>query len=168
MPANPNSLNFLSPHNFEFVIERLPEISFFIQEANVPDLLLGQAVTGTPFSQIPIPGDQIIFANLDIGFKVNEDLSNWQEIYTWIKQLGFPESFEDRKVVDSTKPGYNFTSEASLIIRTNANNPNKKVTFTGLFPVSLSGLNFTTQTTDVAEITATASFRYGTYNISDA
>ena len=166
--ANPQNMNFLSPHNFEFVIERLPELSFFVQDANIPDLIMGQAVTGTPFSQLPLPGDQIIFGNLDISFKVNEDMSNWQELYTWIKQLGFPESFEDRNVVDSSKPGYGLTSEASLIIRTNANNPNKKITFTGLFPVALGGLQFTTQTTDVAEITTSASFRYGTYSISDA
>jgi hypothetical protein len=165
--ANPKNMNFLSPHNFEFVIERLPDLSFFIQDANIPDLILGQAVTGTPFSQIPIPGDQIIFGNLDVTFKINEDMSNWEELYTWVRQIGFPESFEDRKIVDDSKPGYGLTSEASLIIRTNANNPNKKITFTGLFPVAIGGLQFSTQTTDVAEITTSASFRYGTYNISD-
>jgi hypothetical protein len=166
--ANPQNINFLSPHNFELVIERLPNLTFFVQEANIPELILGQAVTGTPFSQIPIPGDQIIFGSLEIAFKVNEDMSNWQELYTWVKQIGFPESFEDRKVVDATSPGYDIVSEASLIIRTNANNPNKKITFTGLFPVAIGGLSFSTQTTDVAEVTTSASFRYGTYNISDA
>jgi len=50
--------------------------------------------------------------------------------------------------------------DATLIIMTSHNNPNRSVQFKNIFPVSMGSLEFNTQSSDIEYLQADISFRY--------
>jgi hypothetical protein len=157
-PTNPS---FLSPLGFKLQIKRAPSLNFFIQKVNLPGVTLGTADVETPFSRIPFPGTKLTFGNLDVTFKVDEDMRNYLEMYAWLRSIGFPDSFTEYKNVSSaaaTLTGEGVTSDISLLIQSSAMNPNIEVTFFDCFPVDLSQIEFDSTSVDVEYVTATVSF----------
>ena len=82
-PGTPiENRNFLSPVGFKFTLRRAPGVAFFCNEANIPDMTLGEAIQPTYLRDIPTPGDKIQFGDLSLRFLVDEDLTNYMEIQT--------------------------------------------------------------------------------------
>ncbi|MEE3228049.1 MAG: hypothetical protein VX237_03000, partial [Chloroflexota bacterium] len=79
----PTNLNLLQTVAFETNFLRIPNVSYFCQSVNIPGMVLGTALQPTPFSDIPIEGEKLTFDQLNISFLVDEDLQNYQEIYSW-------------------------------------------------------------------------------------
>ena len=98
----PSNFNILSPVAFDFSIHMLPNVTYFIQTANLPDLSLGSITIPTPVRDYPIAGDQLELGTLDVGFLVDEDLANYLEIWNWMRALGGVTSAEEyaRRSVD--------------------------------------------------------------------
>ena len=80
-PTNPN---FLSPLNFKFSIKRAPHINFFTQKISIPSLNLPSYNSPNPFVKIPEPGEHIDYGDLELTFRVDENLKNYLEIHNWI------------------------------------------------------------------------------------
>ena len=167
--------NFLSPTGFKFIMDKAPKVSFFGNQVNIPQMTLGVAVQPTYLRDIPLPGDKIQFEDLTLRFLVDEDLSNYMEIFSWIRALGFPESLEEiydwqKKDFDIKQPDKSqesFYSDATLEILTSSQNPNFKVKFQGMFPTSLSTLEFDATDEDISYLTADVTFKYTMFNITD-
>ena len=162
----PENMNFLSPLNFKFQIKRTPSLNFFVQKVNLPGLTLPNIDENTPLIRIPYPGDHLLFDELVVTFKVDENLINYMEIHNWLRGLGKP-SYEEYKNLKSKSiyTGESLNSDISLSILTSYKNPNYEVIFTDAFPVSLSGIDFTTTAEDISYLEATATFKYLTYTI---
>ena len=90
MPTKPKEVNQLNVVSFETNFQRMPATDFFCQRVNIPSLALGNAILPTQFSSVPVEGDTLVFENLTISFYVNEDLSNYMEVYNWLISIGFP------------------------------------------------------------------------------
>lgn len=164
----PENRNFLSPLNFKFTIKKAPHVNFFIQKANIAEMALPSPIAPNEFVKAPYPGDHINFGKLNITFKVDEDLQNYLEIHNWIKGLGFPETYDQYKELE-TKPfwtGESIYSEISLMILSSTKMANYEVIYTDAYPVLLSQLEFDTTDEDVKYMTASASFDYTYYSIS--
>ena len=102
-----------------------------------------------------------------INYKVDEDLQNYLELYNWIRELGFPNNFDEYKSI-AGKPvytGLGITSDMSLIILSSSRNPTYEVIFKDAFPISISSLIFDSTTQDVQFLEASATFRYRAYSI---
>lgn len=168
LDQTPQNHNYLSPHNFTFTIKKAPHVNFFIQKVNIPSVDLPAVNTPNPFVRIPVPGEHITYGNLNINFKVDEDLQNYMELYNWIVALGKPKDFYEYKVIEE-QPKYSgngIYSDISVMILSNIKNPNWEVVYKDAFPISLSEINFdTTIESDISYITATASFRYTLFDI---
>jgi hypothetical protein len=164
----PSNRNFLSPLNFKFQIKKAPHVNFFIQKVNVPEMLLSPPNFPTPFSNVPIPGEHIKYGELQISFKVDEDLQNYLEIHNWIKALGKPENYDQYKEIQDKKSwtGDGIYSDISVMILSSTHAANYEIVYIDAHPFSLSGLNFNTVDSDVKYIEASASFRYNYYDIS--
>lgn len=164
--------NFLAPSGYKFSLTRNPKIDFFSTSVNIPGINLGVAVQSNYFSDIPVPGDKISFDNFNLRFIVDENIENYLEIQEWIRGFGFPEYPEQyaellqgdvlNKGVQTASSGQ---SNGSLIIYNSNFQPNIKVDFRGLFPVSLSQINFDSSDTEVSYITAEVVLKYTMYNI---
>ncbi len=165
----PDNINFLSPNGFKLSIEKLPELTFFAQEVNLPGLQLGEPEFGTPFSRVPVPGETLTYDSFEIRFMVDERMKNYKAIYNWMVALGFPESytqyvnFVDAADIDTISELATNYSDATLQILTNVNTDNQIVQFYDCFPVSLSSMVFQTQNQDVQYIGATATFKFSYY-----
>jgi hypothetical protein len=159
----PTNKSFLSNNKFQFVITRLPNVEFFVQSANLPAMTLLNTDTQTPFTRISVPGNILIFDPLTVTYIMDENMQSWFEIYNWITQLGNPTN--RNKIGNLTQlPGAinSITSDATLTINTNSNNPNIRITFKDLYPTELSGVQFTSiEGQDF--LTASITFAYTTY-----
>lgn len=168
--------NFLSPTGFKFTLTRFPKVSFFCNEANIPELVLGISNQPSYLKDIDIPGDKIIFGDLNLRFLVDENLENYNTVQNWIRGLGYPEKLSQFAELNDSdaygganyvQKGLNIYSDATLQILTSNKIPNFQIQFKDLFPYSLSTLSFDATQTDIQYFTADVSFKYTIYNITD-
>ena len=182
----PTKLDYSSPTQFRFLINQLPKVEYFTTEANIPGITLGEGQFNTPFKNIDILGDKLTYENLTISFIVDENLENYIEMHSWLTGIGFP---ADRKQfsefrsttsnmstktrgesndigdVRASTPELAMTSDATMTILTNKNNPVVECRFRDVFPTSLSGLSYSQNQTDVEYLTASVDFKYTIYEI---
>ncbi len=168
----PGNINPLYLSGYQFIIEKLPEMTYFIQETEVPAINLNQANIPTPLSMMKMPGDTMEFSELSIQFIIDEELKNWNAIYFWLSSMGFPQNHEMYKRYMRAPVNQNLYSEASkgvsdgtLTLLDNSQNIKQIFTFVDLFPISLSGLRFSSSNTDATPATAQVTFAYSYFTI---
>ena len=165
----PDNKNFLSPLGYRFFIKKTPNVNWFVQSVELPSIQLARIDIQNPFIRFPVGGDHITIGELQISFRVDEDMSNYNEINNWMRAIGFPDNFEQYKSIAPVSrngisggseigTGEGIYSDASLIILTSAKNPNIEIKFFDLFPTGLSSLKFDTELTNINYLQATASF----------
>ena len=160
-------------------------MQFFTTACSLPGITLGTTTFPTRFTQVPIQGDNVTFESFNLSFIVDEHLENYLSLHDWITGAGFPKSteqfqtFRDETSETSdvgyqkagtrtsmvTKSDRNMTSDSTLTILTNKNNPIVEVRFRDLYPVSLGALDYDQGATDVEYLRTTASFSYQLYEI---
>lgn len=169
-PTNPN---YLSPVGFRFRIERLPNVNYFCQTVTLPGITAGYVPMSTPLGDVPQTGDKLEYSQLDVRFKVDEDLRNWIEVYDWLQALGRPIDFtQARRFSNAQTPrvgpegsAASFKSDAVLQILTSHKNVNVSVRFLDCFPIQLSELTFDSSSESIDYLEAVVSFRYRRYDI---
>ena len=186
----PSKLDYASPTQFKFNILKLPKTEYFCTAVNIPGIsLAGTPVQQTMLKDIPLPGDKLNYESLSMTFLVDENLENYQEIHGWLRGLGFP---EDHKEFQNTLTSGNdrfpgstsnvlgdagrtkyappktggLYSDATLSVLSNKNNSVVEVRFSDVFPISLSGLAYNQQATDVDYLTASVTFEYKIYDFA--
>ena len=170
--------NFLSPLGYKFVLNRAPKVAFFANSANIPGIELGTTEQPNYLRKIPVPGDMMQFEDLTLRFMVDEDLENYMEVQNWMRGLGFPESLSEiynlqnqkdikKYYPDVFRSEMNIYSDGTLYVLTNTEVNNFKVKFQGLFPYSLTTIQFDSTPEDIRYVTAEVKFKYMMYNILD-
>lgn len=170
--------NFLRPNAFRFTIDLLPNVHYTCQSANLPSLQLGNAVQPTPFVDIPVVGDKLVYGDFTIRFLIAEDMSNYLELFEWLVALGFPNSYDQYKSFTGERlnkfPFYNtgkgttdtlVYSDCTLTILDSNNVPKTNIIFKDMFPVSVEALDFDVTSTSVDYFVGIASFKYKTFEI---
>ena len=67
--------NFLAPTGFKFTLERAKSVSFFCNQANVPEIAMPVTEVPTRFRSVPIiPGGGVTFGDFNVQFIIDEDL----------------------------------------------------------------------------------------------
>lgn len=165
----PNNLNPLSPNGYMFSLQRLSSLGFFCQEISLPAITLPEATQLSPLSKIPLAGDQIEFDTLRVQFLVDEKMENYKAIHNWIIGLGFPEDYGQYTgaLTAASVPGMSevakSSSDATLVILGNNNQPIQTIQFADCVPESLESITFTSTNQDVQYLIGSASFRYSYY-----
>lgn len=159
----PTNLNFLSPVGYKLLLSRAPHLEFFIQSVTLPALQLPVVSQPTPFVKIPRPGDHLDFGDLQVTFKVNENLDNYLEIFNWMVALGKPESFNQYTLTNRPYESKNeqedtISSDITVTFLTSAMNGNIEFTMRDCFPISLTDLQVDSTQSDITYITASATF----------
>jgi len=167
--------NFLQPNKFQLNFTRMPNIQYFCQSVNVPGVSMSEVPQNTPFVDLYVPGDKLIYDLLNITFYVDENLQSWREVHDWLRAMTFPVEYAEyrnlanlNKYTRSIQTGRPQYSDGMLTLLTSSNNPNIRLKLFDLFPVSLS--TFVMSSTDTPEniITADASFRFSYFDIEVA
>ena len=171
--------NYMSPLGFKLILTKTPKVDFLCQSANIPQISMGTAIQPTYLKDIPVPGDKVLYDDLNVRFLVDEKMENYLAISKWITGLGYPESLDqyqqlkkddfrtDRIVGDDGDPRYFNYSDATLQVLNSNYKPSVLINFTDAFPVSLSTLDFDVTTRDYNYFTAEVTFKYTIFNITD-
>ena len=171
--------NYMSPLGFKLILTKTPKVDFLCQSANIPQISMGTAVQPTYLKDIPVPGDKVLYDDLTVRFLVDEKMENYLAIYKWITGLGFPESIgqfsqlrkddirTNASASDEADPRYFEFSDATLQILSSNYKPSVLVNFKDAFPISLSTLEFDVSQRDYSFFTASVTFKYTIFNITD-
>ena len=187
----PTKLDYADPTKFKFNILKLPKVEYFCTSVNLPGVSLADNYSQpTPFRDIPLPGEKLTYDKLSMSFLVDENLENYREIHGWLRGLGFPGGYSEFKTLldagedrfptsknsvlgDAGRTKFaapnqgGIFSDATLSILTSKNNAVVDVRFSDVFPISLSGLQYTQQAGDTDYLTATVTFDYKIYDFAD-
>ena len=184
----PSILDYASPIQFKFTCIKLPTVEFFCQTANVPSITLGTADVETPLKNIPIPGDKLVYGELNVSFLVDENLNNYKELHDWLTGLGFPQAHtqyanllatgKDRfptsdvgvgtnpdTVVPQTVDDGASYSDATLTVLNSKNIVKTEIRFHNVYPTQLGSLAYDIKASDVNYLTVNATFNYMYYEI---
>lgn len=175
LTRNPQNTDLLQSTKFRVTFNYLPGMTFFCQSAMFPGVSLTEVTRSTPFVDLYVPGDKLIYDTLNITFLIDEEMRAWTEVHDWMRGLTFPNDFEEyldlvrKKEVIPRATGISSRdtpqySDAVLTIYSNKNNPRFRVKFVDVFPTSLSSVIFNTQDTAENIVVADASFRFSYYN----
>lgn len=156
----PVNNNFLEPTSFKLVISKIPETTFFCQSANIPGISITEVRQETMFNPLMRPGGQVNHETFSMKFIVSEGMNNWLELYKWIRSCSTYQDFND--IVPEEK---SLVSDAILYIMSSKNNLNIEVQFTGLFPKTLSSIEFDYSDTELQTIISSVEFSFSYYNI---
>lgn len=150
----PIDRNFLSKDNFRAVFSNFPKMEYFIQSFEFPGVNVAPLKQPSYLKGIDVHGSLIEYDDLSITFAINEDFSNYREIYSWLVKTGTPKKLEDFQSPDDL-------DHCTLMITSNNKNTILKVRFDKIFPTALSSFTFDT-TSEHNIISATATFKFNT------
>ena len=162
LPAN---TNYLQASKFLLTFDRIPNIQYFCQEVNLPGLQIPIAIINTPLLDFQSPGTKIKYNPFIMTFNVNEDISNWKEMYDWFLAIASPMGFQERndlRLKNSKRGADNdkLYSDITLTVLSALNNPIVRVKFIDTFPLSLTDIQFDTKSSAENIITATCTFNF--------
>ena len=171
--SQPTNLNQLNVNSFDISFSRLKGVQFFCQRLSLPTVVLGETVEVSPFMNKALEGDTLTFEALSLSFILDEDLQNYIEVYNWMTALGFPKEYAQFAAL-KTPPDTSATSQTAslysdltVVLHTNKSNPNYTITFTDVFPTSLSSIQLEATNTGMDPIIVDATFNYrGAFEIN--
>lgn len=155
--------NFLAPNGFRFNMKRLPNISFFVQNINIPGLNMNADETPNPFTTIYRVGDKLTWDDLSLTIRADENLESFYEIYTWMYNATKAAGFEGYDILKNSDDG--IYSDGTLTILNSKKNASKMFSFKDMFPISLSSINMDVTASDITYATFDVTFKYNSYSI---
>ena len=163
MTEKTHSYNLLQNNGFLFSLARIPETVFRVTSCNVPGISIQPVSEGFPGATQYFPGSNSEFEELSLEFLVDEDLTNYEEIYHWITQQRYA-SIGDKFVPKNDKE-LTDVSDGTLVTMTNQSNPNRVFAFRGLFPISLGTIRFDTTVDQPQPVRCQVTFRYSYFEL---
>ena len=145
--------NFLSPVGFQFKIDSTtyPNLEYFAVGATLPSLSMSSTQTPYKGVNLQFTGDRLQFDDLNLRVNVTENLDNYIETFDWMHNITQSKNAEDFKV------------DATLLILTSHNNVVKEIEFKGVFPTSMSPIEFDSQVDSIQYVQMDISFSYTYY-----
>ena len=168
--------NFLSPVEFQLVLNRLPNVEFFVQGANIPGINSGGTEIPTPFKIVNEPSDRIAYEDFVVTVVCDEDMVAFKEVSDWIVALTAPDDFTQyadlnpRTYGKGGEPvnsqGDGVKSDGTLIVMNSNKNSNLTIQFFDMFPISVGSVELNTSNTDLTPPTFDVTFKYNKYTIA--
>jgi len=165
----PATLDPLTANGFQLTIAKLPGVSFFCQEANIPSVGLQALGTNTPLVKMNQPSNQLQYGPLVVSFMVDAKMDNYAAMLGWMEGLGFPltyQQYTDFRSAQSGLPGGGSDFSAGTLIVLDQNNHEiRRVDFADLIPTSINTITFSTKLTDVKYVICQATFTYDYFTL---
>ena len=164
----PDTFDYAQSSQFLVTFGNFPLAQYFCTTLTLPGVSVGRIDAGTSLANIPMVGDLMTFEDFTMTFLVDETLANYREIFNWLVNIGAPSNHTQFNKL-SRADGVDMTGDRNLYsdivitILSSKNNPIIRTTMHDAFPLSLSGLTYTTQETDAVYLTADVTFAYTHY-----
>ena len=170
--TQPETNNYLATNFFQLIINRTPTIEYFCQSVNLPSLTVQSVDVPVAQMGLPLktPVGRYSYENLSVSFLVDEKMENWTEVYNWLLGISNFDTSGSKSArfpyVNSDEPGGGIFSDAAILVMDGSYNPIKRVEIKDMFPVGLSGIQFSSVSVDTEPIIATATFAFRIYTIT--
>ena len=166
----PDTFDYAQSSQFLVTLGNFPMVQYFCTTLTLPGVSVGRFDRPTSLANLPMVGDLMTFDDFTMTFLVDENLSNYQEIFNWIVNIGAPSDHAQFNKTERTdglnmKGDRNLYSEIQISILSSKNNPVVKFTMFEAFPTTISELEYTQTDTDLAYVTCNVSFAFTLYTI---
>jgi hypothetical protein len=141
----------LTGFKLKFDDDQMDNVAFFAVSATMPGVTSSEVLTPFRNNSGFVPGDKLEYETLTIRLALDETLSVYNEIFSWM--------FNNTQGPDMLK-----TRNLVLSFMTSHNNVSRQVRFTRTFPTSIGSVEFNTQTSDVEYAYIDVSFRYDSFS----
>lgn len=160
-----STYNQLEAKSIQLIIERTPNVNYFCTSASIPGLTATSAIQPSPFADVKVTGDKIVFQPLIVNCIIDEEMKNWNEIYDWLISYTHPTTFDEYK--DNSVTQNNLYSSkksgATLLIPNNKYNTQHEFQFIDAFPIDVSDVVFDVQISETPQSIMTITFDYSFY-----
>ena len=170
--------NTLYGNHYRFAIERLPDLTFFVQSITSPTVSGSAQTQETPFAFAHHPTGRLTFGTLSVTYLVDASFKTYFSLYYWMKGYGFPHTFDevkrfrakqltDKRIGPHAQPIDLEKTTASISILTPATaSIVAEINMEEIFPTELSSLEFTSTNTEAPVLTTTATFSCSTFDVT--
>jgi hypothetical protein len=158
--------NYLQPTGFKVTINRqnYPNAEYFAQSINHPGANVPAVeVPSLRVRSVPVAGDKINYSELTIDFLLDEDMTVYKEMYSWLERTVNDGQVNPSDSLDGA-PIPTF-ADITLSVLTSHNNANVKFIYKDCIPTDLGSIQFSSTNADVSYISFTTSFRFSTFVI---
>lgn len=115
-------------NGFVMNVQGLTNTLFHLTRMSFPGMNIGTTnVSNSSVLYLTEPGDKMAYDDLIITLNIDEDLSNWKEIYSWMRRAA------------ETKDDYR---DITITTLSNKKNHNINFKFLRVYPYSMSPINF--------------------------
>lgn len=182
LPVDTFNLFPAAPQNHVFHLARLPQLSFVVQEVNLPGIMATPARMMVPGLAVRHAADRLTYDPLTVTFLVDEEFRAHRELHRWLVGIT---GGEDRttlvqqfindqatylwpETTDQHTYGRATSTTAGLTIVNGAKIPILRVMFHNVHLTQIGSVQFSTTTPDtITPLTSTATFEYDFFSIVD-
>lgn len=159
-----NNINPLYNNYFRLTFSRgTSQFELMCQRVTLPGLSIGETKQPTTLgTTIPIPTLAANFEPLKVDFIVDNDLTNWKSIYSWMRNISNIDNDTSHNISYQT---WHIKAVLDILNPINCNTVDLSFTFHNVIPTSLGGLAFQTDNSDVNLVKCNASFAYSYYTM---
>ena len=170
--------NTLYGKHYRFAIERLPDLTFFVQSVSSPTVSGSAQTQETPFAFAHHPTSRLNYGDISVTYLVDASFKTYFSLYYWMRGYGFPHSFDEVKrfrakqlsnnrVSPRARPVELEKTTASISILTpDTASIVAEINIDEVFPTELTSLDFTSTNTDAPVLTTTATFSCSTFDVT--
>ena len=171
MTTNPcqSNTNLLYSNYFQLKILRgTSALELMVTKVNLPGITIPDQAQPTIFgTTIPVPTMSAQFEPLYVEFLVDNELENWKSIYSWMRNVT---NIQDSTTNNLPYDDWHYTAQliipSALYKYDGCVDPILTVSFTNFIPVKLSGLMFSSETSDAQQLKCSCTFKYSYYTVS--
>lgn len=161
--------NGLYGNHFRFVLEALPDLTFFAQAITVPSINSGPVNRPTPFTSIREVGDHLNYSNFTVSYLIDGAFKTYSSLYWWLKGYGFPHSYDEVKAFRETRAkrtampspqvkDLEKTQATLYVLQPDTEKIIAEFQFIDVVPTGLSDIQFGTMESDAPVLKATVTF----------
>ena len=170
--------NTLYGNHYRFAIERLPDLTFFVQSISSPSVSGSAQTQETPFAFAHHPTSRLNYGDISVTYLVDASFKTYFSLYYWMRGYGFPHSFDEVKrfrakqlsnnrVSPRARPVELEKTTASISILTpDTASIVAEINIDEVFPTELTSLDFTSTNTDAPVLTTTATFSCSPFDVT--
>ena len=123
----------------------------------------------TPFTDLRIAGDKPEFGLMEFNFLVDENMTNYKEVFDWLNSIGFSEDYSDYKnYANRDKAQPLGEQDVKVVVLSSKSNPIQTLTFKDAIPIALSGLPLTSQDPQTNYVKASLTMVYTKFEFDNA
>jgi len=170
--------NTLYGNHYRFAIERLPDLTFFVQSVSSPTVSGGVAAQTNPFAVINHPGERLTYGTFNVTYMVDASFKTYFSLYYWMKGYGFPHDFDEvkrfrakqllnKRVSPHAQPiDLEKTTALITILTPDTASIIAEINIDDVFPTELTSLDFTSTNAEAPVLTTTATFSCSTFDVT--